>query len=45
MLGENGWLDGLIDLRVGLMADCWAEKMAVKMVGSRAGQMAVSWVE
>ena len=33
----------MVLMRVGLMADYWAEMMVVKMVGSRAGQMAVSW--
>jgi hypothetical protein len=27
----------MVLMRVGLMADCWAEMMVAKMVGARAG--------
>ena len=33
----------MVAMMVGLMADRWAEKMDVKMVGLRAEQMALSW--
>jgi hypothetical protein len=49
----DSWAPMMADLRAKLlmavqkdclMADCWAQKRAVKRVGSRAGLMAVSLV-